>query len=195
MNLVRRTSSRRGAGGYLSCGAGNGERSNRHPHRSSSRRNKENGSRPGSFKGHHHHNQPAHQQQQQLLRNSTSNQQNISSNSSIDKVLRRNSKATSEDLAIDERRIGGKIGSGGGDQMTVTTIDGVPVEVSANTDYDDEDAEQSQKKQRIVSFDQGSSDRIACESESENFMDTTTTTTIVGHEELASVLLNKPPRL
>lgn len=83
MHLMRRTSSRRTGG----AGAWNGDRNGRnHPHRSSSRRkNKENGSRPGSFKINRNHGPASH------LRNSANSTEN---------VLRRNSKASGDSSVL-----------------------------------------------------------------------------------------------
>lgn len=175
VHLIRRTSSRRGAG-YLGCsGAGNGEpRSSRHhPHRSSSRRNKENGSRPGSFKAPHQNNGAG---QQAHLR--SSNQQNIS-NSSInavggvkaENIMRRNSKA-SEELMSEERR----------------------AKNDQDVEEEEDGTEQSQKKQRIVSFDQGSSDRLV------SLMDTSAAAALVEQALLAAdgedeLPLNRQPRV
>lgn len=91
--------------------------------------------------------------------------------------MRRNSRASGEE---DERRT--KNGSG------------------EKIEDDDVGTEQSQKKQRIVSFDQGSSDKI--DRESDNFMDTSIGIAIEeqdGVQQLdeseQALLLNRPPRL
>lgn len=181
MHLIRRTSSRRAAAAAAAggCHLGwSGDRSSRNlPSRSSSRRNKENGSRPGSFKINRNH----PQQSSSLaghLRNSTNQQQSISSGSinavggaKVENVLRRNSKASAG---------GGSTGlmmGGGGDN-----------------DDDDEESEQSQKKQRIVDCHPGSVEKLRVGLDEVGTM-TTTTGEAIGVGEESAISLHRPPRV
>lgn len=102
--------------------------------------------------------------------------------------MRRNSKQSEDFNAEIRTRLKGSNGGAEGDSQL---------------NDDDDEAEQSQKKQRIVSFDQSSSDNRVVDCES--FMDTTTIVTegegiivdctVLQENESEVVLLNRPPRL